>query len=336
MKPADRAWELVNGFRASQVVRAAVEFRIPDLLAGAPRSADDLSVATHLDRGRLHRILRGLAALGVVAEDAEGRFSNTPVGDLFREGVAGSRRPLMMYMLPESYGTWGHLLETLRTGETGQKLAYGVPFWDLVEGDADFGARFNSAMASMSEQVVTSITSSIDFADARLIVDVGGGLGGLAGGIVKVFPHLRGIVCDLRAALVATPAYLAQLGVADRCSLVECDFFESVPSGGDVYLLKDIIHDWDDERGAAILAVCRRAMRPGARIVIVERLVPSHVTQDPAHLNAVMADLQMMVHFGSRERTLEEFQAMLKGAGFSSPRLVPGEVYKFVEATAVS
>ena len=298
-------------------------------------SADDLGGATQVDTGRLRRALRGLAALGVLAERDDGRFANTEVGELFREGVPGSRRAMAMMLIPESYRAWDHLMDTLRTGVTGHSLAHGGSLWETLARDPDYAARFNRAMASNSEEVAQFVAKSGGFDAAAVIVDVGGGTGALAAGILGAHPHLRGIVCDLAAGLAATPQYLAGLGVADRCSVVEADFFKSVPSGGDVYVLKQIIHDWDDTDAASILAVCRRAMGPGARIIIVERILPSRVTDDPSHLNPVMTDLQMMVQLGAQERTLEEYQRLLAGAGFRFTRLFPGGLFGLVEAAAV-
>jgi hypothetical protein len=333
--PADRAFQLINGFRASQLVRSAVELKIPDLLASGPMSAEQLSKATHINAGRLRRVLRGLAALGVLVEHEDGRFTNTEVGELFREGVHGSRRPMALMLVPESYRAWGHFMETLRTGVTGHSLAHGGSLWETLARDPDFAARFNQAMASNSEEFAQFVATSGGFDGVALIVDVGGGTGALTAGILRAHPHLRGIVCDLPAGLAETPQYVAGRGVADRCSIVETDFFKSVPSGGDVYLLKQIIHDWDEKDAAAILSVCRRAMNPGARIIIIERILPSRVSEDPSHLNPVMTDLQMMVQLGAQERTLEEYQQLLTGAGFRYTRLVPGALYGLVEAEAV-
>jgi hypothetical protein len=330
LKPIERAFELVNGFRAAQIVSSAVELKIPDLLAGGAMSAEQLSAATDIDTDRLRRLLRGLVALGVLQLSGDDRFSNTAVGEMFREGVPGSRRAQTRMLIPESYSDWNHLMETLRTGVPGHKLAHGGTLWETISRDPDFAARFNDAMAGNSEQVAEQV-GRLDFSAARLIVDVGGGEGALAGRILEAHPHLRGIVCDLAPGLAETRAYMERVGVADRCDIAECDFFESVPSGGDVYLLKDILHDWDDEHAQKILAVCRRAMSPGARIMIVERLVPSRVTTEPGHLNATMTDLQMMVQLGGRERTVEELQRMFERASFRLLEVHPVGLWNVVE-----
>jgi hypothetical protein len=332
--PSDRAFELINGFRASQLVRSAITLNIPDLLAGGGKTAGELSDATGVDAGRLRRFMRGLAALGVVVEELDGRFTNTEVGELLRESVPGSRRPMALMLMPESYRDWEHLTETLRTGVTGHALAHGGTLWETIERDPDFAARFNAAMVSNTEGVGRFVADSADFSSASVIVDVGGGLGGLAVEVLQAHPHLRATICDLAAGLAETPRYVARNGVADRCSIVEADFFSSLPEGGDVYLLRQILHDWDDRHAAAILSVCRRAMSSGARLMVVERLMPARMTADPSNLNPAFIDLQMMVQLGGQERTLDEYRRLLDTAGFKFVRAVPGKIYSLVEAMA--
>lgn len=334
MNAGERAYELVNGFRTTQIVYAAVELRIPDLIGEGKRSADELSAATGIDRGRLRRLLRALVGLGVLEEAADGGFANTEVGELFRDEVPGSRRPLVRMLVPESYRNWDHFMETLRTGVTGQSLAHGATLWELIARDPDFGARFNEAMASNTETLAPFVATSGDFARSSVVVDVGGGEGSLLAGVLRHHPGLRGIVVDLPAGLVQTASYLMSQQVLDRCTIVEGNFFESVPAG-DVFLLKDILHDWDDEHAGLILGVCRTAMNPSARIMVVERMVPSHVTTAPKHLNATMTDLQMMVQLGSQERTLEEFGVLFDRARLKLDQVTPGGVYQLIEAVGV-
>lgn len=334
MTPADRAYELVNGFRASQIVHAAVELRVPDLLADGPKSAEDLSGTIGMESKRLRRLLRALAGLGVLVEGNDGRFANTDVGYLFREGVPGSRRALVRMLVPESYRMWDRFMETLQTGVTAQSLVHGGTLWDLIARDPDFAARFNEAMAWNTENAAEFVATSGDFAGAATVVDVGGGEGSLLAAVLLAHLDLRGIVFDLPAGLSQTAAYLAAQKVLDRCSIVEGDFFKSVPPG-DVYLLKDVIHDWDDEKAAAILGVCRHEMSSRGRVMLVERVLPSRVSSSPAHLNATITDLQMMMQLGSQERTLDEYAGLLEAARLKLDRFTPGGVYQLIEAVGV-
>ncbi len=331
---ADRAFELVNGYRASQLVGVAAHLKIPDLLANGPMAAQDLATATGIHADRLRRVLRGLAALGVLIDKEDGRFGNSDVGELFREGTQGSYRALVMMLLPESYRDWEHLLESLRSGMTGHEIAFGRSLWDSLRRDPDFARRFNQSMVSGSERIADFVASSYDFSAASLIVDVGGGNGALAAGVLRAHSHLRGLVCDLPAGLAGAREYLKSHHLLDRCTTAECDFFESVPHGGDVYLLKNIIHDWEDDPATRILATCRTAAGPGGRLVIVERVLPAHVTAAPEHLNAAMMDLQMMVQLGSRERTQDEYRTLMERAGWQFVGAIPGGLYAMFEGVA--
>jgi len=328
----DRAFELVNGFRASQIVHAAVALRIPDLLADPPKSLDDISSATGIETDRIRRLLRALVVLGVVSEVGPASFANTELGDVFRDGVPGSRRPLAMMHFPQSYRAWEHFAEVLRTGATGHSLAYGVTLWETLALDREFAVRFNEGQAANSRVAGRLVASEGGFEDAHLVVDVGGGKGALLAEVLRAHPGPRGIVCDLRAGLAETRAYLAQQGVGERCEVVEADFFTAVPGGGDVYLLKDILHDWPDADAVRILSVCRAAMAERARLLVIERAVPSEASDEPAHLNPVMTDLHMMVLFGSRERTPEEFERLFAAADLRLARVVPGSPFALIEA----
>jgi hypothetical protein len=335
LKPTDRAFELVNGFRASQIVHAAVALGIPDLLADGPKRADAISAATEIPADRVRRLLRGLVVLGVVREVDGAFFENTEVGDVLRAGVPGSRRPLAMMHFPQSYRAWEHFVETLRSGVTGHSLAYGRTLWETLAADPDFAARFNEGQAANSRAVGDFVAASGDFAGARIVVDVGGGKGALLAAVLRAHPSARGIVCDLAAGLSETRAFLAGAGLDGRADVVEADFFHAVPPGGDVYLLKDILHDWPDEEAKKILSVCRAAMPDGARLLVVERVVPSRVADEPAHLNPVMTDLHMMVLFDSRERTPEELSALFDTARLKLMRVVPGDAFSLVEARTI-
>lgn len=307
---------------------------IHDRVASAPKSAAELAATTGIDGSRLSRLLRAMVAVGLLVQMADGSFGNTEVGAMFREGVPGSRRNLVRMLVPESYRNWEHFMETLRTGVTGQQLAHGATLWELIARDPDFGARFNDAMAGNSEQMAMFVATATDFGGARVVVDVGGGEGSLLAGVLRAHPELRGIVFDVAGGLAQTASYLELQGVAARCEIVEGDFFKSVPEA-DVYLLKDILHDWDDERATAILRVCRRAMKPASRLLIVERLVPSRIGHVPEHLHATITDLQMMVQLGGKERTVEEFDVLFAATGLKAGTLTPGGVYQLLEALPV-
>ncbi|HEV2476206.1 MAG TPA: methyltransferase [Candidatus Dormibacteraeota bacterium] len=333
MTPADRAFQLVSGYRASQMVYAAVELDLPDLIADGRSTVKDLSAATDIEPSRLKRLLRGLTALGVLTETGE-RYSNTEVGEMFRRGVPGSRRAGVRMLIPESYRSWSRFMETLRTGVPGQLFEHGETMWARIAREQDFAERFNEVMAVNSQAVVEFVSKTGDFAGASLVADIGGGTGALVAGILLEHPSLKGIVFDLPGGLAETAAYLAERRLSDRCQILEGSFLESVP-GADIYLLKDILHDWDDDHSTQILTVCRRAINRGGQLKIVERIAPSHVTDDPNHLASALTDLHMMVQLGGRERTLDDFDALFKATGFQATRFTPGEIFHLLEAKAV-
>ena len=315
------------------MVSAAVELDLPDLIAGGRSTVEDLSAATDIEQSRLRRLLRGLVALGVLTE-TDHRYANTDVGELFRRDVPGSRRVAARMLIPESYRSWSRFLETLRTGVPGQLLEHSETMWDRIAREPDFAERFNEAMVINSQAVVDFVAETGDFAGASVVADIGGGTGALVAGILLAHPELKGIVFDIPGGLGETAAYLAEQRLSDRCQILEGSFLESVPPA-DIYLLKDILHDWDDERSTQILSVCRRGINPGGRLMIVERVAPPHITVDPNHFASAMTDLHMMVQLGGRERTREDFDALFKATGFEATRFTPGEIFHLLEARAI-
>ena len=315
------------------MVFAAVELGLPDLIAGGRSTVEDLSAATDIEQSRLRRLLRGLVAQGVLTE-TDGRYSNTDVGQMFRRDVPGSRRAGVRMLVPESYRSWSRFLETLRTGVPGQLLEHGETMWDRIAREPEFAERFNEAMVSNSQGVVDFVAANGDFAGASVVADIGGGTGALVAGVLLAHPQLKGIVFDIPGGLGETASYLAERRLSDRCQILEGSFLESVPPA-DVYLLKDILHDWDDEHSTQILSVCRRGINPGGRLMIVERVAPTHITDDPQHFASAVTDLHMMVQLGGRERTLEDFDVLFKATGFEATRFTSGEIFHLLEAKAV-
>jgi len=333
LTPADRAYLLVNGFRAAQVVRAAVGLRVFEHVDGGATTAPLLAQAAGVEEDRLRRLLRALIAFGLIVESDDGRIANTAVGEQFVEDRRSIVRAQALMLMPDSYPSWAHFEDVLRTGRTGHSLAYGETRWQSLDRDPASAIAFNQVMVAQSERTTAMVAASIDFTGARVVVDVGGGNGALTAGVLLAHPHLQGVIADLPAGLSGAAAYLDDKGLAGRYRLVEADFFKSVPAG-DVYLLKHILHDWDDDRSAAILQSCRRSIAAGGRIVLVERPLPSRPGSSQKDVTLAMLDLQMMVELGGKERTLDEYEALLAGAGFSFRRVVPGEVYSLIEATA--
>jgi SAM-dependent methyltransferase len=233
----------------------------------------------------------------------------------------------------EDWRSWDELAPSVRTGERAWDRAHGVPVFEYYARHPEGSARFNAAMAEHTREAAPAIVARGDFARFGTVMDVGGGDGTLVAAIIRAHEELEGIVFDVPAGLASADATLAAAGVADRCRLVAGDVFASVPAGADAYVLKQVLHDWDDERVAAILRNCRAAMRPGARLLVLERTVPELVGADDAR--TLLLDVLMLVLTGGRERTEREFRGLLEAAGFAtatfSEPLEPSG-YRLIEA----
>ena len=327
----DQAFQLVSGFRSTQMVRAVCELKIPDLVAAGPRGADELAVLTGVQSERLRRVLRCLVAVGVFAETEDGRFGPTPLSECFRD-QPGSQRGMALMLTSESYEAFGDMMHTLRTGEPAFEHVHGMTHWEQLAQHPERSTIFNAAMQSGTERMSAAVVSAYDFSTLRSIVDVGGGRGTLLAALLNANPHLRGTVFDLPAGLAETEAYLKAQVVNDRCQVVTGNFFESVPAGHDAYVLKQIVHDWSDEKACAILATCRKAMGAGSRLIVVERIMPAQAEESAASRLVFMADVQMLVMLGGKERTAEEFKALFLGAGLRLTRVIPTDsIFHLIE-----
>ena len=241
------------------------------------------------------------------------RFALTPVGAGLRTGVPGSLRPAVLLLLDESHWRpWGHLLHTVRTGETTFHHAHGAGLFDYLAGHPEVATVFNAAMTGNSPAHARLVAATYDFSEMSVVVDVGGGRGRLLATILERYPRLRGILFDQPHVVEDARETLDAAGVVDRCELVGGSFFDAVPAGGDVYILRNIIHDWEDDQAVAILTSCRRAMAAGARLLLVER----YLATDPHEAFPVMqSDLEMLVIVGGLERTTDEYATLLGRSG---------------------
>ena len=304
---------LVRGYRISQAIYVATRLGIPDLLADGPREIDELAHATGSHPPSLRRVLRFLAGVGVLDNVGPDRFALTPVAAALRTGVPGSLRPSVLLWLDESHWRpWGHLLHTVRTGETAFHHAHGTGVFDYLAGHPEVAAVSTAAMSGNSPAHARLVAEAYDFSRMSLVVDVGGGRGRLLATILERYPRLRGILFDQPHVIEDARQIIDAAGVGDRCELVGGRFFDAVPAGGDAYILRNIIHDWEDDQAVAILTNCRRAMATGARVVLVEL----YLAADPqAALPALYSDLEMLVTVGGRERTTDEHATLLARSG---------------------
>jgi hypothetical protein len=310
----DRAFDLVNGFRASNLVRTAALLRIPDLVHDGVSSAKDLAARVGVLEDPLGRMLRALAALGVLEEEPGGHFVLTDVGERFRD-VPGSLRMVAIMNPAEAQAAFQEMLHSLRTGEPAYKKVHGVTRWEHMAADQEIADVFQRTMVVTSEIVAPRVVKAFDFGGCRVVADIGGGMGALLAGVVSAHPDMHGILFDLPSGLAGASKYLTEKGVADRCQLVPGNFFDGVPANADAYLMKFILHDWSDGDCLRILSNCRSAMPADASLLIVERVLPQRASH--AALRPFMLDMQMLVVLGGRERTVEEYEGLLNEAGFS-------------------
>ena len=303
---------LVDGFRVSQTIHAAVDLGIADLLAGGERTSDDLAEASGADPSALYRLLRTLASLGILHESEGQRFSLTQLGQPLRGDVPGSIRGWVRLNGREYlWRSWGNLANAVRDGENSFHSVYGTDVWSWRAEHPEESEIFDQAMMSLTGGANAAILTAYDFGRFGTVVDVGGGNGTLIAALLAAHPQLRGILFDQEHVVSGAEQVLQSASVLDRCDIVSGSFFSSVPSGGDAYVLKWIIHDWEDEECVAILGACREAMGAEAVVLVIERDLGAP-NENPA---AKISDLNMFVMPGGRERSQDEYAELFRRAG---------------------
>jgi O-methyltransferase domain/Dimerisation domain len=309
--------QLIFGFFPSAVLSVAARLRIPDLVAAGPKSSDELADATNTHPPSLYRLLRALAYLGMLEESEPRRFGLTDMGELLRSDVPDSMWATTQLFCGEHvWRSWGDLMAGVQTGKPSHERGIGSePFTDFAE-NPEAARNFNQAMSEGTLREAPGVLASYDFAQFSTLVDVGGGDGTLLAGILAATPGLQGILFDTGPGSTEAPRRLGDAGVDDRCQVVQGDFFDAVPEGADAYIMKSVIHDWDDDRCVTILSNCRRAMKVDGKVLIVEPVVPERVKPSFALLGVVMSDLNMLMNTGGKERTEDEFASILSSAGF--------------------
>jgi hypothetical protein len=316
--PAHVLWDLINSFRTTQALYVVASLGVADVLAEGPLDASTIAARVGADAAMLARVMRALASMGVFESRDDGRFALTPVGDALRRDAPVSARAMAVFTAaPWHWKMWSGMLEAVRTGKTASEVTMQTSVFEYLSAHPEDGASFDAAMISLSQMTNTAVLSAYDFTHARRVVDVGGGHGGLLSAALMAHPELRGTLFDQPDVLEGARARLAPLALLDRCELVGGDFFEAIPAGGDVYVMKSILHDWDDARAGSILRACRRAMSPSARLLLIEMIVPAG---DAPHASK-MLDLEMIL-FGGRERTASEYRALLEASGFALARSI--------------
>jgi hypothetical protein len=315
--PPEIMFNLITGFWVSQAIGAAAELGIADRLAERPLSTDELSRLTGTEPRALFRLLRALATVGVLHQSG-GKFELTPVGEMLRSNVPGSMRDLAIAQTaPGHWLPWGRLADAVRTGMRQTPAALGCEIFEHYSESPKEAAAFSGAMSSLASLVAWEAARLVDTSSARVVVDVGGATGTLLAAMLGANGALSGVVLDLPHVVPDARAAMEAMGLASRCELVGGDFFSSVPEG-DIYLLKQILHDWDDDQSVRILENCARAMNGEGRVCVLEMVIPDDGRPGPAEL----VDLNMLVMLPGRERTLSEYQGLFERAGLRLVRQI--------------
>jgi hypothetical protein len=317
LAPADAVLrERLYGVAATHLIGIAARHRVTDVLEGGPLTAEEIAKRTGADPDAMHRTLRALALLGVFGLDGSGRFSNNRLSKTLSGANVSRVRDFAEYMASTSAcAAWADYDHSLRTGTGAFDHVHGMGVWDWFGQHPDEGETFAQAMMGITVPVAPAVAATYPFGEVRRVCDVGGGRGTLLSELLVRHPHLRGVLCESPAVLDSARPLLRQRGVEDRVELAPGNFFDSVPSDCDAYILKNVLHDWDDEHCARILETCRSAMRPGDRLLLIEFTLGKNEVSFTALL-----DVQMMIHCGGRERTRAEFESLLRASGFRTAR----------------
>jgi hypothetical protein len=319
--PAMRLMQMIQGFQVTQIVATVARLGLTELLTEGPRSSTKLAGATGADPDGLARLLRAATTVGLIAETEPDRFSLTPLGAcLATNAQPASLRDLAMVLAaPGHWLPCGRMFDTVMTGRCATTTALGMGIWDYYQENPEEDALFARAMGNVSTSISTEVAARYDATRFSRIVDIGGSQGVLLADLLAAAPQATGVLFDRPEVIAEARPVIAARGLAERVELVGGDFLTEVPPGGDLYVLKSVLHDWDDAHALRILANCHRAAQPGSTLLLVEGVVPTEPEPSPLHL----LNLSMLVQLGGRERTREQHQALLEAAGYQLKRVIP-------------
>lgn len=312
--------QMGTGHWLSRLVYTAAKIDLADHLASGPKSAADLADVTGSNARALHRFMRTLASFGMLTQNDDDTFALTELGATLKRDAPGAARSTVLTMAgPAMWRAFGEFEYSLATGKTAVEKVLGMGFFDYLAQHPDQAAQFSESMVGIHGGEPPAVAAAYDFSKFGTIVDVGGATGNMLAHILTRYTQPRGILFDRPHVVTGAPALLGAHGVEDRVSIQEGDFFERVPEGGDAYILSHIIHDWTEAQCDTILGNCRRAMKPGAKLLIVEFVLPEGNTPHFGKL----ADMVMLAIPGGEERTANEYRTLLDSAGFRMTRVVP-------------
>ena len=312
--PRQELFSLTQGYKTTQALYVAAKLGVADHLRNGPKEAEELAKEVGANAKALFRLMRHLAAIGVFTQDESGKFGLTPLGELLCTDNPESMRYGAIFTGEENYKAAGNLLHSVRTGETAFDHLYGKGHFEWMAEHADASSTFNKAMAQSLRRQANPV-ESYDYSGKRLVVDVGGGRGDLISSVLVANPAMEGILYDLPQGSAEAMSLLQAKGVEDRCRIRTGSFFDSIPSGGDVYVLSRILHDWPDDKAATILANCRKAIKDDGTLLIRDGVISDNDVQGST------MDITMLIMTGGKERTEAEWKNLLQSAGFTLNRV---------------
>jgi hypothetical protein len=319
--PIQMAFQFATGYIVSAALQTAVKLGIPDRLIDGPRGVADLASATGTNEDALYRVLRALTTVNVFQEVAPRTFGLTPISEVLRSDKPGAHDMALWISSPLHFRVYSNAMHSVKTGQPAVEKAVGMPAFEYLAREPELSEIFNNAMTSFSAMIIPAVLEAYDFSGIDVLVDVAGGHGAVLTSILQRYPKMRGIVMDLEHVIAGARPKIEAMKLQDRCEAVAGDFFKAVPSGGDAYIMKHIIHDWDDERASVILRNIKTALagKPRGRVILLEAVVQSTTGPDFVKL----LDLEMLMMPGGRERTAEEFKALFEKSGFELTKIVP-------------
>ncbi len=319
LSPPEIINRLLTGYWTTQMVYVAAKLKLADLLAASPRTAEELAKSTETDPPSLYRLLRALASIGIFAEDDQRRFTLTPLAECIRSELPGSQHALAVMSGEEHYKAWGELLYSVQTGKIAFDKLYGMPVFDYLSQNVEQAKNFDAAMVGIHGRESEAMTDAYDLSGIKVLADIGGGNGSLLTAVLKKNPHLRGLLYDLPGVTERAKAALEAAGVSHRVEILGGSFFESIPSGADAYLMRHIIHDWDDEKATLILKNIHKEIAPDGKLLLIEGVIPPGNEPNFGKL----LDLTMLTIPGGKERTEAEYRTLFAAGGFRLTRIVP-------------
>jgi len=317
--PPVQMLQMITGFWTASCIYNAAKLNIADLLTDGPKTPEQLAKQTHSHATSLYRLLRALASAGIFAENERGEFANTPLSETLKDNVPGSMKAMAIAQLGDHYRGWGNLKHSLKTGDIAFDHAEGMTIWEYYEAHPEDGANFMKAMTGLTGAVIAEVIPAYDFSQFKTIIDVGGGNGALLIAVLGTAPNTKGTVYDLDYVVKETQKILIENEMATHCSVEAGSFFNHVPAGADAYLMKLVLHDWNDMQSIAILTNCSKAMRADSKLLVIEALIPEGNVPHPGKF----MDINMMAMTGGKERTEKEFCELFSYAGLKLSKVIP-------------